>query len=108
MARDRDQPAMSSACTTIVPRASASGRIRPSSKTAVITATASRRRPPSADSTRSIRGQVATTIIPAQTAASRNGCRTRKLATISPAMKSTASVARAGSREAGASVTRVR
>src|SRR5437667_10099244 len=97
--------AMSCEYATIVVRASASGTIRPSSNTIVITATANPRRPHSADWTRSIRGQVATTIMVAQTNAGRNGRKTQKVATIIPAMNSTASVGRARSREIDVTIT---
>ena len=74
-----------------------SGTIRIASRPSVITATAGARRPPNALSTRRIIGQVATTIIVAQTKAARNGDRIQSEPAINAPMNSTDSVVRASS-----------
>src|SRR5882762_6974569 len=79
--------------------------MKPSSMSRVITATASPRRPHSIDSTRSMRGHVAMTMVTAHNAAGRNGWRTQKLVRLSPATNETASVTRTGSRDASVSIT---
>ena len=74
------------------------GTIRSASSPAVMIATAAPRFPPSMDCRRSRIGQVATTMMTAQTKDGRNGFRIQKLAAMSKPMKSTASVVRVRSR----------
>ena len=68
----------------------------------VMTVTASQRRPPSRAWRAIIIGQVATTIMAAQTVAPMNGSNIHRLATIMSAMNTTPSVMRVRSRDAGA------
>jgi hypothetical protein len=96
---------MSSACSAIVPTARANGKASTRRIASVITTTASQRRPPTRDCTARIKGQVATTIIPAHTIAARNGWSTHSDARIRTPMTSTPSVMRARSREGGRAVT---
>src|SRR5262245_36266987 len=91
------QPLMRSAWSTMVLMAMARGTMRTSSRAMVMAATASERRFQSRRWIWRMSGQLATTIVVAQTTAGRNGRRTQNDAAMSPAMKSTARVTRARS-----------
>ncbi len=82
----------------MVPMARVSGTIRTQSKTSVINVTASARLPPNRPWTEIISGQVATTMVVAQTIAPRNGRKIQIEDPIRVTMKSTASTFRVMSR----------
>ena len=85
-------------CSRMVDIARKSGTIRTSSSATVITATAAPRRPPRRAWRPSMRGQVETTIIVAQSSDPRNGSSTQRLPTMSRQMPRTDRVMRVRSR----------
>ena len=85
-------------CSRMVDIARKSGTIRTSSSATVITATAAPRRPPRRAWRPSMRGQVETTIIVAQSSDPRNGSSTQRLPTMSRQMPMTDRVMRVRSR----------
>ena len=83
---------ISAECLTIITTARVSGAMRLSIEAGIMTATASPRLFQSLDWTRSSSGQVATTMMVAQSSASRNGFRIQKLPPISRPIKSSCRV----------------
>jgi hypothetical protein len=92
---------MSSEYSTIVPTATQKGMTKTSSMATVISRTASQRRRPKVASIRIMTGQVAMTIIAAQTIGTRNALTIQSEATISATMNSTPSVSCMRSRRTG-------
>ncbi len=86
------------ACSTMADTAATSGTTTSRSISSTITAVASQRRPPTARSSLCSAGQVATTIIDAQTSASRNGFITQKTPASSAPIRSTPNTMRVRSR----------
>ena len=101
-ASDLDQTTMASPCSTTVTTPTATGATTIMSIVTVITATARPRLPQSRAWTARSAGQVATTIMVAQTVASRKGRSTQKLAAIKPPIATTASRIRVRSQDGGA------
>ena len=90
--------AIRSNCSRMVDVATKRGMIRTRSSATVITATAAPRRPPRRAWRASMRGQVETTIIVAQSSDPRNGSSTRRLPAMSRPMPRTVRVMRVRSR----------
>src|SRR5215216_1918318 len=88
---DCAQSTISSIWATKVPTATENGTMKTNSNARVITVTAKYRFPHSTAWARSINGQVATTIIVAQTSAGTNGRKIQNDAAMRPTMKSTES-----------------